>query len=174
MQLCCADVFQTLSLWFVALFGLLHMYGVITIIVFIYSEADFIVMLTWFVALSYGLMVYSLVLAFLCKWLLIGKYKEGVYPLWGCYHLRWWFVRQLLRASSGVMFTQTCLAPVLYRLMGAKGIYRIFFPGNILFFPDKYILILFFPANIFYFFLILFIDYSGHQRVFGQRVVCDE
>lgn len=122
MQLCCADVFQTLSLWFVALFGLLHMYGVITIIVFIYSEADFIVMLTWFVALSYGLMVYSLVLAFLCKWLLIGKYQEGVYPLWGCYHLRWWFVRQLLRASSGVMFTQTCLAPVLYRLMGAKGI----------------------------------------------------
>ena len=120
-QLCCADVFQTLSLWFVALFGLLHMYGVITIIVFIYSEADFLVMLTWFVGLSYGLMVYSLVLAFLCKWLLIGKYKEGVYPLWGCYHLRWWFVRQLLRASSGVMFTQTCLAPVLYRLMGAKG-----------------------------------------------------
>merc|ERR1712224_926706 len=94
--------------------------GVIALIVFIYSEANFLVMLTWFVALSYGLIVYSLLLAFLFKWILIGKYKAGVYPLWGQYHLRWWLVRQLLRASSGIMFTQTCFATLLYRCMGAK------------------------------------------------------
>jgi Phosphopantetheine attachment site len=35
-----------------------------------------------------------------CKWLIIGKYQKGRYPLWGNYYLRWWIVdvlRKLVR-----------------------------------------------------------------------------
>jgi acetyltransferase-like isoleucine patch superfamily enzyme len=126
LQLCCADTMQTLTFWFLALMGLAHTYGVIALIVFIYAEANFGMMVAWFVGLYYGLVLYSLLLAFLCKWLLIGKYKTGVYPLWGCYHLRWWFVRQLLRVSAALMFKQTCFAPLIYRCMGAKVGKRVF------------------------------------------------
>jgi len=129
LQLCCADTMQTLTFWLLALMGLAHTYGVIALIVFIYAEANFAMMLAWFVGLYYGLVVYSLLIAFLCKWLLIGKYKVGVYPLWGSYHLRWWFVRQLLRVSAALMFKQTCFAPLIYRCMGAKVGKRVFL-GN--------------------------------------------
>ena len=31
------------------------------------------------------------------KWLVIGKMKEGDYPLWGSYYFRWWFVKTFQR-----------------------------------------------------------------------------
>ena len=34
------------------------------------------------------------------KWLVIGRYKPGRYPLWGSYYLRWWIVEQTLRACA--------------------------------------------------------------------------
>jgi acyl carrier protein len=30
------------------------------------------------------------------KWLVIGKYREGMYPMWGPYHTRWWIVQKVL------------------------------------------------------------------------------
>ena len=30
------------------------------------------------------------------KWLVIGRYKEGMYPMWGVYHTRWWIVEKVL------------------------------------------------------------------------------
>jgi acyl-CoA synthetase (AMP-forming)/AMP-acid ligase II/acyl carrier protein len=30
------------------------------------------------------------------KWIVIGTYKEGVYPMWGTYHTRWWIVEKAL------------------------------------------------------------------------------
>lgn len=44
-----------------------------------------------------------------CKWLIIGKYKAGRYPLWGTMYLKWWLVEQIIR------------------ILG-KGIYRDDFP----------------------------------------------
>ena len=34
-------------------------------------------------------------LSILAKWILIGKYKEGEYPLWGTYYFRWWLIEKL-------------------------------------------------------------------------------
>ena len=31
------------------------------------------------------------------KWVVIGRYKEGLYPIWGPYHTRWWFVEKSLK-----------------------------------------------------------------------------
>ena len=33
----------------------------------------------------------------LCKWVIIGKYKPGRYPLFGAMYLKWWTVEQLLK-----------------------------------------------------------------------------
>lgn len=55
------------------------------------------------------------------KWLLIGKFKEGVYPMWGPYHTRWWLVQKTVDICGHGLFTQTDFTTVLYyRMMGAK------------------------------------------------------
>jgi hypothetical protein len=35
-------------------------------------------------------------LGILLKWVIIGKYRAGVYPTFSGYYLRWWLVDQLL------------------------------------------------------------------------------
>ena len=54
------------------------------------------------------------------KWLIIGRYKPGAYPLWGSYYIRWWLVSGLQALSGAGLFLGTPLMPVYYRLMGAK------------------------------------------------------
>ena len=36
------------------------------------------------------------------KWLIIGRYKEGLYPMWGPYHTRWWLVQKILMVFGKV------------------------------------------------------------------------
>ena len=36
-------------------------------------------------------------LGVVCKWVIIGKYRPGRYPLFGAMYLKWWIVEQLLR-----------------------------------------------------------------------------
>ncbi|KAJ3030794.1 hypothetical protein HDV00_008707 [Rhizophlyctis rosea] len=60
-------------------------------------------------------------LAIATKWLVIGKYKAGEYPLWGSYYLRWWFVDQVLDIFGVGIFLWFDWSKILYlRLMGAK------------------------------------------------------
>jgi non-ribosomal peptide synthetase-like protein len=54
------------------------------------------------------------------KWLIIGRYRPGVYPLWGSFYLRWWLASGLQRLFAAGGFIGTPLMPVYYRLMGAK------------------------------------------------------
>lgn len=55
------------------------------------------------------------------KWLLIGRYKEGTYPMWGSYHTRWWLVQKTVDICGHGLFAQTNYTNNLYlRLMGAK------------------------------------------------------
>ena len=53
------------------------------------QDNEFLPMVGLFVALYVGLVIYSLFFTWLTKWLVIGRYKEGTYPLWGSYYLRW-------------------------------------------------------------------------------------
>jgi hypothetical protein len=46
--------------------------------------------------LSTVLLIELLLLTPICivtKWVLMGRYREGNYPLWGRTYLRWWMVR---------------------------------------------------------------------------------
>jgi non-ribosomal peptide synthetase-like protein len=54
------------------------------------------------------------------KWLIIGRYRPGAYPLWGSFYLRWWLVRSLQALSGANLLTGTPLLSIYYRLMGAK------------------------------------------------------
>ena len=54
------------------------------------------------------------------KWLIIGRYQPGRYPLWGHYYLRWWLVNRLQTLFGAGLLIGTPLLPVYYRLMGAQ------------------------------------------------------
>jgi non-ribosomal peptide synthetase-like protein len=52
------------------------------------------------------------------KWLVIGKMKEGDYPLWGSYYFRWWFVKKMLEILPEQFLTGTPLYPKYLRFLG--------------------------------------------------------
>jgi non-ribosomal peptide synthetase-like protein len=58
-------------------------------------------------------------LSIIAKWVLIGRFKAGRYPLWGTYYLRWWFVRRLQTLTPLYLITGTPLMRWYCRLMGA-------------------------------------------------------
>ena len=40
------------------------------------------------------------------KWVIVGRYKAGCYPLWGSMYLRWWLVEQILQMTGKGVFQQ--------------------------------------------------------------------
>lgn len=55
------------------------------------------------------------------KWLVIGRFKEGMFPMWGPYHTRWWLVQKALQVCGRGIFNRYNWSRVLfYRLLGAK------------------------------------------------------
>jgi acetyltransferase-like isoleucine patch superfamily enzyme len=59
--------------------------------------------------------------AVIFKWVVIGFYKPGVYPMWSTYHLRWWIVNQaLLVAGRGVFGMHPALERLYMQLLGAR------------------------------------------------------
>lgn len=78
------------------------------------------------IALATALLMYCLVpplLSLLCvgiKWLVLGKAKEGTYPLWGTYYFRYWLVDTLLRLVPTQFMNGTPLYPFFLRSLGMK------------------------------------------------------
>ncbi|MDR0792057.1 MAG: amino acid adenylation domain-containing protein [Chitinophagaceae bacterium] len=58
--------------------------------------------------------------SFAAKWLLIGKMKEGDYPLWGWFYFRWWLVNTIQRLIPTQFMNGTPIYPVYLKLMGVK------------------------------------------------------
>ncbi|KAI0411261.1 acetyl-CoA synthetase-like protein [Xylaria grammica] len=55
------------------------------------------------------------------KWLIIGRYKEGLYPMWGPYHTRWWMTQKIVMICGKGAFGWTEMSEIWYhRLLGAK------------------------------------------------------
>ena len=75
---------------------------------------------TVIVALSLGTWPVFMTIAIAAKWLIIGRYREGSYPLWGWYHLRAWLVGRLAALSGAGALVGTPLLPIYLRLMGAR------------------------------------------------------
>ena len=55
------------------------------------------------------------------KWIVIGRFKEGMSPMWGPYHTRWWLTQKALQVCGKGFFSHFNWSRVLYyRLLGAK------------------------------------------------------
>jgi non-ribosomal peptide synthetase-like protein len=61
-----------------------------------------------------------LTLSVAAKWILIGRYQPGEYPVWGGYYFRWWLVNRIQALSGAGVLSGTPLLPIYYRWMGAK------------------------------------------------------
>ncbi|MGD9670446.1 MAG: Pls/PosA family non-ribosomal peptide synthetase [Hyphomicrobiaceae bacterium] len=61
-----------------------------------------------------------LLASILVKWVVIGRYKPGRYPLWGTYYLRWWIASRFQALSWSYIFVGTPLMSMYYRAMGAR------------------------------------------------------
>jgi non-ribosomal peptide synthetase-like protein len=62
----------------------------------------------------------TLLVVVLTKRLVIGRFKEGDYPLWGSYYFRWWTVKTVQRLMPEQFMTGTPLYPRYLRLLGAR------------------------------------------------------
>eukprot|EP00978_Attheya_sp_CCMP212_P021822 scaffold64143_cov68-Attheya_sp.AAC.10 len=57
----------------------------------------------------------------LIKWVVIGRYKEGRYPIYSSYYLRWWFVDIMRKLFlRGIWGSNNLLLNFYYRMLGAK------------------------------------------------------
>ncbi len=61
------------------------------------------------------------------KWLLVGRFRAGEYPMWGGYFVRWWLVQRLFDLAPKDYLTGTPLASVYLRMLGAKVGHNVLF-----------------------------------------------
>jgi non-ribosomal peptide synthetase-like protein len=54
------------------------------------------------------------------KWLLVGRWREELIPIWSLGYFRFWIVKQLIQANPMVMFIGSPLYNVYLRMLGAK------------------------------------------------------
>ncbi|MCH5672419.1 Pls/PosA family non-ribosomal peptide synthetase [Streptomyces gilvus] len=54
------------------------------------------------------------------KWLLVGRWKETVFPVWSLAYVRFWTVKALLHASPMLLFTGSPLYVLYLRALGAR------------------------------------------------------
>jgi non-ribosomal peptide synthetase-like protein len=62
----------------------------------------------------------SFVLPVAFKWLLIGRFRPGRYPLWGWYYCRWWLARKAIAAAPTGLLAGSPLMGLYLRLLGAR------------------------------------------------------
>ncbi|GHI04019.1 peptide synthetase [Streptomyces cellostaticus] len=54
------------------------------------------------------------------KWILIGRWKPGEFPVWGLTYLRFWLVKVLLHANPMILFVGNPLYVLYLRALGAR------------------------------------------------------
>ncbi|SZF00454.1 unnamed protein product [Blumeria hordei] len=81
-------------------------------------------LLTLLVALSLSRLstqIASPVFGIILKWVIIGRYKAGTYPMWGKYHTRWWIVDKILMIYGKGVFRYSHVSRLFYyRALGAR------------------------------------------------------
>jgi non-ribosomal peptide synthetase-like protein len=62
----------------------------------------------------------SMLLSIALKWLIVGRFKAGDYPLWGSYYFRWWLVRRIIGVTATPYIAGTPMIRGYYRMLGAR------------------------------------------------------
>lgn len=76
----------------------------------------------WLRSVGFGIAAF-LVLSLtpiLAKWVLVGRWKPGLIPIWSMAYLRFWAVKTLTRANPLVLFVGSPIYVLYLRLLGAK------------------------------------------------------
>ncbi len=60
------------------------------------------------------------VLAIAAKWLIAGRLKPGVYPLWGLTYFRWWAASRMVESAPVYLLSGSSLYGLWLRALGAK------------------------------------------------------
>ncbi|HUO54499.1 MAG TPA: Pls/PosA family non-ribosomal peptide synthetase [Rhodoblastus sp.] len=64
--------------------------------------------------------IVTIILAIAAKWLVIGRFKPGVYPIWGVYYFRWWLVQRVLGLTHIKWLQGSPLMRAYLQALGAK------------------------------------------------------
>lgn len=54
------------------------------------------------------------------KWILVGRWKEEIFPIWSLRYYRFWVVKTLIRSAPVVLFRGSPLYSLYLKLLGAK------------------------------------------------------
>lgn len=54
------------------------------------------------------------------KWVLVGRWKEEIFPIWSLRYYRFWVVKTLIRSAPVVLFRGSPLYSLYLKLLGAK------------------------------------------------------
>jgi len=68
--------------------------------------ASFVVVITSLAIARAVTEIAAPILGIILKWVIIWKYKRGLYPMWGPYHTRWWLVERILQIFGDVSTTR--------------------------------------------------------------------
>ncbi|KAI5362815.1 Putative AMP-dependent synthetase/ligase, phosphopantetheine binding ACP domain, AMP-binding protein [Septoria linicola] len=92
-----------------------------------YLVFDFLVLrgdIGWGILAAYAVFVaippFLTLIAVVGKWLVLGKAKEGEYPLYGSYYFRWWLAERFTGLANVKILADSAMYPLLLRALGAK------------------------------------------------------
>ncbi|MEY2427441.1 MAG: hypothetical protein QOJ40_326, partial [Verrucomicrobiota bacterium] len=112
---------QLFSLFFIlSFFALQWLAPYLTYTILIEEEYDVVEAILGAFASLIVLYPVMLVLPIAAKWIVIGRYRPGSYPLWGIYYFRWWLVTTIEAAVPVGYLSGTPLLNIYLRLMGAR------------------------------------------------------
>lgn len=80
--------------------------------------ARFLSLICAMAAARVAVQVVSPLFAIVVKWVVIGRYREGMYPMWGPYHTRWWFVQKVMLIGGIVSPRQYFQLACLTKMIG--------------------------------------------------------
>ena len=84
------------------------------------DETSFIVDMAQIFFAFMAVSIVSFLIPPLAKWLIIGRTKPGIYPLWGVYYYRIWLVQRLTSLAHMKWMQGTPVMRAYLRLFGAK------------------------------------------------------
>ncbi|RYG59034.1 hypothetical protein EON64_20665, partial [archaeon] len=66
--------------------------------------------------------IVNILLVVVCKWLLVGRLRAGIYPMHSYMFFKWWLNRKLIWSNAFFLwvFTETSIYPLVMRLLGAS------------------------------------------------------
>lgn len=95
-------------------------YAVLVITSVVDGRLDWTVAAALSTVVGFAIWPSMLLLSIAVKWIVVGRYKPGRYPVWSFYYLRWWVANRFQALAWAEMFKGTPLMSLYWRAMGAR------------------------------------------------------